>query len=58
VNIQQSGTPTSAAVQENRRGTVLVLGMAASIHVVRWMRMVSACSGLRFILCPVFRAAP
>ena len=44
--------------QEDRPGTVLVIGMAASIHVVRWLRMVSACSGLRFILCPVFRAAP
>lgn len=35
--------------------TVLVIGMAESIHVVRWMRMVSACTGLRFVLCPVFR---
>lgn len=58
MNIQQSGTSASAAAQEDRRGTVLVLGMATSIHVVRWMRMASGCSGLRFILCPVFRAAP
>lgn len=50
--------PASAAAQEVRRGTVLVIAMASSIHVVRWMRMVSACSGLRFILCPVFRAVP
>lgn len=58
MNIQQSATSVSARTQGDQRRTVLVIGMAASIHVVRWMRMVSACSGLRFVLCPVFRTVP
>lgn len=42
----------------DRRSTVLVIGMAESIHVVRWMNMVSDCADLRFVLCPVFRSVP
>ena len=58
MNIQHLDKVASAAAREDRRGTVLVIGMASSIHVVRWAAMVVACPGLRFILCPVFRTVP
>jgi glycosyltransferase involved in cell wall biosynthesis len=58
MNLQSPAERGSLKAPVQRRGTVLVIGMAASIHVVRWMNMVSGCPDLRFVLCPVFRARP
>ena len=49
------GLAVSARQPAQTRSVVLVIGMAESIHVARWMSMVALSPALKFVLCPVFR---